>query len=282
MYIRFSGWALWILLLGCTKITQTNPYSGNNSNIVVEGGLNTFTNLQSLRITQVSTSTLAHIDPVSHLNIQVKGGGQILNFTESNVPGVYNCILDHKLSLNQRYTLSAISTDNSQEIYALDTLNKVSPIPGTLIPFTTTLLKNGNVELQIPKHIFGQKSCLKWLIVPKSDTLWSPLDFRNNFTFTYEHQLGVPNVLYSLNGINMLKDFDANDSVLVYKFSSSSTHGIYLYGVFEETEWKGLFSGAPSQVIGNINLNGQGFFSTTDITTKTYCLKDLVGKKIFF
>jgi len=282
MRIHYLGFLVGLVFISCVKNPGSLLGGQNNSNIVIEGGLNGLGYLQAIRISQVSTSTLTNPLPVSKLLIRVTGGGEIMNFQESSVPGIYTVSLNHKLTVNQRYVFSAISEDNTQQIFALDTLIKVVPIKGSSIPFTTSLLSTGKVEIQIPKHVFGQKNCLKWLILPKSGSLWASDQFSQKYPFTYVHQLGAPNALYSLTTINTIQDFNATDSVIVYKFSVSNTHGQYLYGIFEETEWKGLFSGAPSQVVGNISLGGQGFFSAMDVDSRTYKVKDLIGKKVFF
>jgi hypothetical protein len=278
----YFGFLMGLMFMACVKTDNLPLGQTNNSNLVIEGGVNRLGTFHALRISQVSTSTLTNPLPVSHLIVRVIGGGDILNFSESAIPGVYTCDLGHKLKLNQRYVLSAISEDQSHQIYAFDTLYRVIPIKGSSIPYSFSTLKSGKIEVQIPKHEFGQKNCLKWLLVPKSGNLWDPKLFNQTFPYTYFHQLGAPNVLYTLNSVTTVQDFNPSDSVAIYKFSLSSTHGIYLYSIFEETDWKGLFSGAPSQVIGNISLNGQGFFSAMDVDTRTYAVKDLLGKKTFF
>jgi len=272
-----------LVFLGCIKVVPNSGNPFDNSTIVVEGGINTGSKVQAIRISNISTSTLSSPYPISGLQVKITSAGENLVFKESTyIPGIYTCTLNHSLKTNQVYFLSAESKYQFSNIYAQDTLKKVIPLKGCLIPFSSLSLPNKMVEFQMPKHVFGQKNCLKWLMVSKSGKTWIPDNFDQTYGFSYHHQLGAPNALYSLTSNTNSQTFSLSDSVRIYKFSLSGTHGLYLYGIFEETDWKGIFSGVPSTVKGNISNNGNGFFSAMDIDSKMYLVRDLVGKKYFF
>jgi hypothetical protein len=241
----------------------------------VEGGINTFQQDQYLRLSTPALLPEQAGQPISKAFISVNDGISDINFTETVIPGVYTAKFINNANYDHAYTLKVIY--KNKQYVAVDTLKKVSLINVKYIPMSTIVLKNGKVRLTIPKHTFGVAIPQQWLIAYKGIPNWDPQKFDVKYPFSYSHVFGSPNALYPLIQETRTIDLNLNDSVTIYKFSLSNNHSRFLYNVFQETDWKGLFSTQPGKIIGNISGNGQGYFYADDVIMQRFLVKDLVN-----
>jgi hypothetical protein len=266
------------LMLGCKNndVSPTKFIRPNKSyDLAIEGGINTFDTLQYIKLSQPAMLPNGKIKPISNAIVSISDGNNEVFFLETNTQGIYSGNIFNNKNYNQAYTLK-VSYNNTDYI-AVDTLRPVSPVQSNSLPFSATLLKNGNIQLKIPKHIFGTAASFRWLIVYKGLVLWAPSKLNTTFAYTYSHKLGSPNVLYSsIQGIRK-PILNPNDIVTVYKFSVSQPYSIYLYNVFQETDFKNIFSSVPGSIYGNVSQNAEGYFYCTDVVVRQYLAKDLVN-----
>ncbi len=242
--------------------------------LVVEGGINTLQNDQYIRLTKPALLPNEVAQPLTSAIVNVNDGIRDIHFIETVTPGVYTAILTNSPNYDQPYTLK-VEYNNKQYI-AVDTLKRVRSIDPHYLPISTKLLGNGIVRLTIPKHTFGVAVPQQWLIAYQGIAPWNPKEFDFKFAFSYSHLFGSPNALYPLLQETRAINLSLNDSITVYKFSLSNNHSRFLYNVFQETDWKGLFSTQPGKITGNVSGSGEGYFYADDIKVQKFLVKDLI------
>jgi len=246
---------------------------GKTYDLSVEGGINTLVPVQYIRLTKPSLSPDSSPVPISNAQVVVNDSREDITFQETSTAGVYMGINRNDPNYNKAYRLTI--KYNNKTYVAIDTLRQVVNIIDDFLPLSTRTMPGMTVKGTIPKHTFGYTNPSKWLIAYKDIPLWNPARFDQTRYYSYTHQLGSPNSLYPLN--NLKRDFELNgdDYVTIYKISLSNRYAAYLYSVFMETDWSGLFSGVPVNVEGNISGNVQGYFSVNDIDVRSYMAKEL-------
>ncbi len=242
--------------------------------LVIEGGINSLQKQQFIRLSLPAIAPGNVITPVSNASVTVNDGKNDTHFIPTNAPGVYMAIVNNNHNYGQAYTLTVVY--NNKTYTAVDTLKRVGPIAGNILPFATVPLQNGKVQLTIPKHTFGVTHALKWIVTNNTNIIWDPSMFDTYYDYSYAHRYGSPNALYPLTQVNRTIELGLADSIKIYKFSLSDAQGQYLYSIFQETDWKGLFSSVPGKITGNVSGGAEGFFGATDIEVKSYQVKDLV------
>ena len=272
---------IWIFLYSCRdSLGNFHPKLDITNSLVVEGGINGFQTEQYIKLSQISNSSTGSFNPIRNAKIHLKGNGITMDYLETSSPGIYRAKLPNKITKSGVFVINI--QNGSINFQGVDTLYKGVSLKGTNFPFSLQKLNNGQVEITLPKHVFGQRHSYQWIISGPKDSLWSSNYFGNHFNIIYGHQFGIPNALYSLIGQSSKLVFNPTDSITIYKFNLSNQHGKYLYNLFQETDWKSFFSDVPVSVIGNISNNGQGFFSAEDVDQKKFKVLDLLGKTKFF
>ncbi|MXV15172.1 DUF4249 family protein [Hufsiella ginkgonis] len=248
---------------------------GKTYGIVVEGGINTFYKIQYIRLSEPSFSADGTVVPAVGARVTVTDGGANVVFRETATPGVYSGTIQNNTNYNKAYKLNITYKDKSYT--ATDTLRQVVNIIDDFLPLGCIKQANGTIKLTIPKHTFGFLNSCKWLISYPEIPAWNPARFENAGYFNYTHIQGSPNSVYPL--INQLRivELQPNDFVSIYKFSMSDAYSQYLYTVFQETDWKGLFSGVPAEVKGNLSAGALGFFYVTDVDIRRYRASELAN-----
>jgi hypothetical protein len=241
--------------------------------LAVEGGINTLLKSQYIRLTRPATSPGIAPDPISNASVVVNDSRSDIVFKETGTPGVYMGTNLNDPNYNKGYKLT-IEYEN-KTYTAVDTLRQVVNIIDDFLPLSTRPLSDNTIRGSIPKHTFGYINPNKWFIAYLDIPLWNPSKFDQTKYYSYTHLLGSPNSLYPLN--NLKRDFvlGQDDFVTIYKISLSEKYAAYLYSVFMETDWSGLFSGVPVSVEGNVSGNAQGYFSVSDVDLRRYRAKEL-------
>jgi len=239
--------------------------------LAVEGGINTLTQSQFIKLTKPSLTLDAKPLAISKATVIVNDGKKDIIFKESATPGVYSAANTPNIpNYNMAYTLTI--RYNNKTYTAVDTLRQVVNITDDFLPFKIKKNENGTYDGTIPKHTFGYLNPNKWWISYTGIPAWNPSKFdgTESLYFSYTHFLGSPNSLYPLNNLKRNFSLKGEDVITIYKFSLSKQYAKYLYGVFLETDWNGLFSSVPVNVDGNVSGNAQGYFYVTDIDFQKY------------
>jgi hypothetical protein len=239
--------------------------------ISVEGGINTLDPLQYIRLSIPSLHPNELPIPIRKASVVVNDGRSNLIFKETS-PGIYRGTSINDANYNKAYTLTIIYND--KKYTAVDTLRQVVNIVDDFLPLSTTI-EQDVVKGLIPKHTFGYLNPNKWLIAYADIPLWDPSKFDQTQYYSYTHLLGSPNSLYPLNKLKRAFSISKDANITIYKISLSENYAKYLYAVFMETDWNGLFSGVPVNVDGNVSGNAQGYFSVSDIDVRRYKASDL-------
>ncbi|RZK80221.1 MAG: hypothetical protein EOO92_08010 [Pedobacter sp.] len=283
--------ALYLLLIfltvgfGCKKNRLDEDFfesPARQYDLAVEGGINTRFQTQSIRLTRPALHPDSLPKPISKASVVVNDGLVDIVYREnSTIPGLYQGTLRGEPNYNSAYKLTVKYEGKTYN--AIDTLRQVVNIVDDFLPLSTRLTANNMIEVNIPKHTFGYLNPNKWYIVheTKDDKgvftfpQWLPSRFDQSVDYSYTHFLGSPNSLYPLN--NLKRNFTVGQDIRVhiYKISLSSRYAKYLYSVFMETDWSGLFSGVPVNVESNVSGNAQGFFSVVDVDYRIYPAKEL-------
>jgi hypothetical protein len=239
--------------------------------LAVEGGINTLYPLQYIRLSVPSLHPDELPIPISKASVTVNDGKSNMIFKEIS-PGVYRGTSKDDPNYNKAYTLTIVYNDKTYT--AVDTLRQVVNIVDDFLPLSTTVQQDV-VKGLIPKHTFGYLNPNKWLIAYADIPLWDPSKFDQTKYYSYTHVLGSPNSLYPLDKLKRTFAINKDANITIYKISLSENYAKYLYALFLETDWNGLFSGVPVNVEGNVSGNAQGYFSVSDIDVRRYKASDL-------
>lgn len=241
--------------------------------MIVEGGFTTSVFGSAIRLTKPSLSPDSLPQPIRKAVVTVNDGTADLIFREREAePGVYFAVTTRNPNYNFGYKLTI--KYNNQTYTAVDTLRQVVNIVDDYLPLSirkTDTVYTGN----IPKHTFGYLNPNKWWISYTGIPEWRPNNFKDANYYSYTHFLGSPNSLYPLTNLKRNFSLSGKDVITIYKFSLSERYSKYLYGVFLETDWNGLFSSVPVNVAGNVSGNAQGYFSVIDVDRRPYRAEEL-------
>jgi hypothetical protein len=242
--------------------------------VVIEGGINTFHQVQYIRLSSPTFDDDSVAVGISGAKVIVNDGRKDVEFRETNVSGVYSGIV-YNANYNAAYKLTV--DYKNKEYTAVDTLKQVVSIIDDFLPLTSSVRIDGNIHLTIPKHTFGFLSSAKWLIAYDGIPLWNSSKFDEIPNYSYTHTQGSPNSLYPL--ISQLREANVkpSDFIFIYKFSLSDQYSKYLYAVFQETDWKGIFSSVPSEIKGNVSEGAVGYFYAIDLDLRRYRAEDLIN-----
>jgi len=246
---------------------------GKVYDITVEGGINTFYRNQYIRLTKPSLNPDSLPAAIRNAVVTVNDGRADLVFKETAEAGIYSATNARSPNYNQAYRLTIVY--NGETYTAVDTLRQVVNIVDDYLPLAVSKTNDGQYNGTIPKHTFGYLNPNKWWIKYGEIPLWNPSKFMLTQYYNYTHFLGSPNSLYPLTNLKRTFTLGPEDVVTIYKISISEGYAKYLYGVFLETDWNGLFSAVPVNVNGNISGNSQGYFSVSDVDMRAYKAKEL-------
>lgn len=265
---------LQLLLASCKKNSDELSFAAplRKYDLAVEGGINTRFPGQYIRLTKPASSPDSLPTPIRKAVVTVNDGKSDLVFRETSA-GIYAATNLKEPNYNQAYTLTI--RYNNQIYTAVDTLRQVVNIIDDFLPFSVSRTADGRYNGTIPKHTFGYLNPNKWWISYGEIPIWNPAKFELVQYYNYTHFLGSPNSLYPLTNLKRTFDLGSEDIITIYKISISAGYAKYLYGVFLETDWNGLFSSVPVNSDGNISGNTQGYFSVSDVDRRLYRMKEL-------
>lgn len=273
--IFLMGCLLLFAVTGCKKSLDNKPFNKPTKiyDIAVEGGYNTRTSVQYIQLSKPASTKEAVPQPISKAVVTLNDGKSNIVFRESATPGIYMGMSVNDPNYNGAYTLTIKYNDKTYT--AVDTLRQVVNIVDDFLPLSIKLQTNGLYNGTIPKHTFGYLNPNKWMISYLDLPTWNPAKFDQAKYYSYTHSLGSPNSLYPLNNLKRTFTLSKDDNIFIYKFSLSERYAKYLYDVFMETDWSGLFSGVPSNATGNVSGNAQGYFYAIDVDFRRYKTSEL-------
>ncbi len=251
-----------------------NP-PGKQYDLVVEGGITTFQKTQYIRLTEPVFSVDSSFHPARGATVTIFDGASEVSFKETTTPGVYSGLVLNNTNYNHAYRLTV---KYKNKVYtAVDTLRQVVNIIDDFLPLGTIKQTSGDIRLNIPKHTFGFLNSCKWLIIYNGLPAWNPANFDESTNYTYTHSQGSPNSIYPLINQTRQAVMPPTDYVYIFKFSLSEAYSNYLYSVFQETDWKGIFSAVPGEIKGNLSEGANGFFSVVDVDVRRYRASELAN-----
>lgn len=266
-----------LLSLGCKKsVLDKDAFLKpvRQYDMAIEGGFNTLGTAQYIRLTKPALSPDALPEPIRKAVVTVNDGRTDIVFKEvAATPGVYVGVNKSDPNYNKAYTLTIKYNDKTYT--AVDTLRQVVNIIDDFLPLSAKTMADKSVTGTIPKHTFGYLNPNKWYISYLDVPLWNPSKFDQSKYYSYTHILGSPNSLYPLNNLKRTFAVGQDDYITIYKISLSENYAKYLYSVFIETDWSGLFSSVPVNVEGNVSGNVLGYFSVSDVDYRRYKAKEL-------
>jgi hypothetical protein len=276
---------IWFLLMmmfaalqgGCKKNSLDEDFfmaPGKQYDMAVEGGFNTLSINQFIRLTKPALDPGSVPLPISKASVVVNDGRVDIVYKESaTIPGVYAATFRGDPNYNNAYKLTI--KHGGKTYTAIDTLRQVVNIVDDFLPLSTHVNAEQKVDGNIPKHTFGYLNPNKWYICYGDIPFWNASQFDQSKYYSYTHFLGSPNSLYPLNNLKRAFTLGPEEFIYIYKISLSTKYSQYLYSVFMETDWNGLFSSVPVNVEGNVSGNVQGFFSVVDVDLRRYRAKEL-------
>ncbi|WP_457287385.1 hypothetical protein [Pedobacter sp. UYP24] len=275
--VSLSGMLLILIFMtGCKKnVLEDGVFNSPQSRyeLAVEGGFNTLKVDQYIKLTKPALHADSLPTPVSKARVVVNDGRVDIIYYETTIKGVYKGVSRGDPNYNGAYKLTIKL--NEKTYTAVDTLRQVVNIVDDFLPLSTRVVEDQKIEGNIPKHTFGYVNPNKWYISYGEIPIWNPAKFDQTKYYSYTHFLGSPNSLYPLNNLKRTFSLKSEEFIYIYKISLSAKYAQYLYSVFMETDWNGLFSGVPVNIEGNISGNVQGFFSVVDVDARRYRAKEL-------
>lgn len=275
-------WAYFIAFIGLLSLYSCKKNAldhdsflkpGRVYDMAIEGGFNTLTTSQYIRLTKPALHPDSLPSPIRKASVVINDGKSDIVFKETTTPGVYTGVSKNAPNYNNAYTLTV--KYDSKTYTAVDTLRQMVNIVDDFLPLSTHQVPGSTIKGVIPKHTFGYLNPNKWFIAYQDIPLWNPSKFDQTKYYSYTHILGSPNSLYPLNNLKRTFDLKPDDYITIYKISLSENYAKYLYSVFMETDWNGLFSSVPVNVDGNVSGNVQGYFSVIDVDFRRYKAKEL-------
>jgi len=266
---------VFVVFAGCKKSGVNEDFlnPGKVYDLSVEGGFNTRLAAQYIRLSKPALHPDSLPTPIRKASVVINDGRTDMVLRETSTAGIYSGSNRNEPNYNGAYTLT-IKYEN--KIYtAVDTLRQVVNIIDDFLPLSMKLQPDGLYAGSIPKHTFGYLNANKWMISYALIPQWLPNKFEQSQYYSYTHALGSPNSLYPLNNLKRTFTLGKDDYIYIYKLSLSEAYSRYLYAVFMETDWNGLFSGVPVNVDGNITGNAQGYFSAIDVDFRRYKASEL-------
>lgn len=260
-----------VILVSCKKelIDKINfKKAALQYDLVIEGGVNSFSKEQFIRLSKPSYNVSDNVAGISNAEVYINS----VKLDETSTPGIYSVILPENKNYGFPYRLKVIYNNNTY--FAEDTLKKVTPIVFSNLNIITQI-QNDNLVLSVPKHIFSSVEPGKQFYQFKGESDWDPSKLAVSQTYAYTHIFAPPNGLYPLLEQRTNVTLLPADSVKVYKFSVSNAYQRYLFNLFQETDWKNIFSGNPGLIKGNISGNALGYFYCTDVVSKKILARDL-------
>jgi hypothetical protein len=255
--------------IGCKKSLDDQFLAPKGQyDLSIEGGFNTRIPMQYIRLSKPALSADEDPAPISKAVVTVNDGKSDLVFKESTTAGVYTATNKNEPNYNGAYILKVVYKNKTYT--AVDTLRQVVNIVDDFLPLSTKALPDGSYSGTIPKHTFGYLNPNKWMISYQDIPLWNPSKFDQSKYYSYTHFLGSPNSLYPLNNLKRTFILGKDDFITIYKISLSERYAKYLYDVFMETDWSGLFSNVPVNAMGNVTGNAQGYFYAVDVDLRRY------------
>lgn len=271
---HFLGLMLLLGSFGCKKNLDDRFLKPKRQyDLSVEGGFNTRSPTQYIRLSKPALTADTDPTPISKAVVTMNDGRSDLVFKESSTAGVYTATNKDEPNYNEAYSLTVVY--NGQTYTAVDTLRQVVNIVDDFLPISMKPEANGMYSGTIPKHTFGYLNPNKWMISYLDIPVWNPGKFDQSKYYSYTHFLGSPNSLYPLNNLKRTFTLGKDDYLLIYKISLSERYAKYLYDVFMETDWSGLFSAVPVNAVGNLTGNAQGYFYAIDVDAKRYKASEL-------
>lgn len=265
---------LFILAAGCKKSLDKDFLKPVRVyDLSVEGGINTRVASQFIKLSKPAVSSGTEPTPISNAVVTVNDGKSEIIFKESATPGIYSGTAKNEPNYNGAYILTI--KYNNKTYTAVDTLRQVVNIVDDFLPLSAKLQTDGKYSGTIPKHTFGYLNPNKWMISYLDIPIWNPGKFDQSRYYSYTHYLGSPNSLYPLNNLKRTFTLGKDDYITIYKLSLSERYAKYLYDVFMETDWSGLFSSVPVNATGNISGNAQGYFYAIDVDARRYKASEL-------
>ncbi|MBD3749767.1 MAG: hypothetical protein IE931_09740 [Sphingobacteriales bacterium] len=243
--------------------------ANNHYDLVVEGGVNSLTNQQFIALSKPATNLLDSVSPINDAEVFIEGTPLKLY----NKNGIYAGVILNNKRYNEAYHLKVIYRNKTYE--AFDTLKQVLPITTAELNLFVQQ-QNDEINISIPKHSFIKGESAKIFYHFSGGVNWSPSIFNKVQLYSYIHPNPPP---YGLSPILEQRTnyiFQVSDSFEVSKFSESDAYSQYLYQIFQETDWRSIFSGNPGAIKGNISGNALGFFYCTDVLTKKIAIKDIL------
>jgi len=264
------------IMVSCKKSDLNNAFIKPKRvyDLAVEGGFNTFQRNQYIKLTKPSLNPDSAPLAISKASVIVNDGKSDIVFKESPASsGIYLGLSTNDPNYNGAYKLTI--KYNNKTYTAVDTLRQVINIIDDFLPLSTKNTADLKIAGNIPKHTFGYLNANKWFISYSDIPIWNPAKFDQTKYYSYTHVLGSPNSLYPLNNLKRGFVLGKEDFIYIYKISLSEGYAKYLYSVFMETDWSGLFSGVSENATGNISGNVQGYFSAVDVDMRRYRAKEL-------
>lgn len=273
MRVFFYSFILWfsLCLFSCKKELADHlkfKSAKNHYDLVVEGGVNSLTNEQFIVLSKPAASVLDSVVPINDAEVFIEG----IPFKLYNKKGIYSGVVLNNKRYNEAYHLKVIYQNKTYE--ASDTLIKVLPITTAELNLIVQQ-QNDKIDISIPKHSFIQGESAKLFYHFSGGKNWSPSVF-NNIAYAYIHPNPPPYGLSPILEQRTNYTFLINDTLEVSKFSVSNAYSQYLYQVFQETDWRSIFSGNPGAIKGNISGNALGFFYCTDVIVQPFTVKSLI------
>ncbi len=250
--------SLFFIITSCKK-ESLSWSEGPQWDFIVEGGISTLDSVQYIKLSRPFLLFEEDAADLDSAIVTVSNGTDVFYFKQTADKGVYRGIVPVRADGPTVYHLTIHSEGNTYE--ATDSLFKF--MGGGNAVMDKFVVEGSTVKINYAKHNFGRRNAGLFLL-QRAPSTWQPFPKEGSPNYSYSHPFGAPNALGQILSPSISHVFNTTDSVDLYFFSVSPAYSKFLYGVFRETDWKGLLSSASGNVKGNMSGNAGGFFYVMD------------------
>ncbi|MEM7108710.1 MAG: DUF4249 family protein [Bacteroidota bacterium] len=271
---------IFLILLGaCIEEVDLHQINGTTSGrLVIQGSITTEMKRHAVFLS-ITNVAIPDTDPekVSGAAIEITDGDMVYELIENDtLPGLYLTTTEVAGEVGKQYTLRVEVNDT---IYtATDLMEPVRPfepeaelfeLPNRVEEFDD-VVEEGFYEHRFPHVRYGTSVASKQTLFAYDSTVGALRQ-----AVFYEFPRTDPQgFLLGFQGDNPTLIIEEGSTIFQMKSSMSTAHYLYMRAVHAETKFRGgLFDVIPGNAPSNISNNGLGFFSASEVISRTFTVK---------
>ncbi|MEM9859050.1 MAG: DUF4249 family protein [Bacteroidota bacterium] len=268
-----------IVLVACIEKVDLNEINGANSTrLVIEGSITSEMKHHAVLLSRTNVA-IPDTDPerVIGASVEITDGIDMYELIENDtLPGVYLTTNEIAGEVGKTYTLTVelndttyTASDHMEAVAPFEPKEQLFELPNRVEDFDD-IEEEGFYEHRFPHIRYGTS-------VPSRQTLFaydSTVAALRQAVFYEFPRTDPQGFLLGFQGDNPTLIIEEGSTIIQFKSSMSTAHYLYVRAVYAETKFRGgLFDVIPGNAPTNISNNGLGFFSASEVISRTFIVK---------